>query len=139
MLKRADQYNLDWHRNKGVEVKKRGSISLVTPQLLSLIHIFFRWRLSLLSSAFSSGQKDNLSEDVLEEEQGYVADQGGSNRRYNPAQGNVSEDVPVQFPAAFGQADAHNGADNGLGAGNRNQGAVSYTHLGQCNRWQRRF
>lgn len=82
----------------------------------------FRWRLSLLSSAFSSGQKDNLSEDVLEEEQGYVADQGGSNRRYNPAQGNVSEDVPVQFPAAFGQADAHNGADNGLGAGNRNQG-----------------
>ena len=33
MLKRADQYNLDWHRNKGVEVKKRGSISLVTPQL----------------------------------------------------------------------------------------------------------
>lgn len=27
MLKRADQYNLDWHRNKGVEVKKRGSIS----------------------------------------------------------------------------------------------------------------
>lgn len=37
MLKRADQYNLDWHRNKGVEVKKRGSISLVTPQLSSAL------------------------------------------------------------------------------------------------------
>lgn len=34
MLKVMDQTNLDWHRNKVIEVKKRGNISLINPKSL---------------------------------------------------------------------------------------------------------
>ena len=68
-----------------------------------------------------SGQVNDLIENIFQKEERYKANDGGDDRRGEPAERNARQQTPAHVVAAFGKAYSHNGADNRLRTGNRNQ------------------